>query len=174
MTQERAKRRLTAILSADVKGYSRLMGKDEYATVDTMKKYREVIAFIVQQYNGRVVDSPGDNILAEFGSVVDAVEASDRCVVLIQTATCEGYELPSVGLIIFASMDYSYRNGVQLKGRFLRSNKPKKNVYIHLIAGEADKAIYDAFQRGEDFDVLKFNREKKYGKKKTIGGQDIQ
>ena len=49
MTHERAKRRLTAILSADVKGYSRLMGEDEYATVDTLKKYREVITSIVQQ-----------------------------------------------------------------------------------------------------------------------------
>ena len=82
MTQERAKRKLIAILSADVKGYSSLMGEDEYATVDTLKKYREVIASIVQQFNGRVVDYPGDNILAEFGSVVDSVE----CAVKIQEA----------------------------------------------------------------------------------------
>jgi TolB-like protein/class 3 adenylate cyclase/tetratricopeptide (TPR) repeat protein len=82
VTQERAKRKLIAILSADVKGYSRLMEQDEYATVNTLKKYRKVVASLAQKYNGRVVDSPGDNILAEFESVVDSVE----CAVKIQEA----------------------------------------------------------------------------------------
>ena len=76
MAGERARRKLSAILSADVKGYSRLMGEDELATVETLKQYREVITSLIQQYRGRVVDSPGDNILAEFGSVVDAVESA--------------------------------------------------------------------------------------------------
>ncbi len=69
-------RRLAAILSADVKGYSRLMGDDELATVRTLSEYRGVIAGVVGARNGRVVDMPGDNILAEFGSAVDAVEAA--------------------------------------------------------------------------------------------------
>jgi len=56
------------------------MGEDELSTVETLKKYREIIYSLVRQYSGRVVDSPGDNILAEFGSVVDAVE----CAVKIQ------------------------------------------------------------------------------------------
>ena len=80
MTEERAKRKLTAILSADVKGYSRLMVEDELSTVETLKSCREIISTLVQQFSGRVVDSPGDNILAEFSSVVDAVE----CAVKIQ------------------------------------------------------------------------------------------
>jgi adenylate cyclase len=80
VVEERAKRKLTAILSADVKGYSRLMGEDELFTVETLKSYREIISTLVQQFSGRVVDSPGDNILAEFSSVVDAVE----CAVKIQ------------------------------------------------------------------------------------------
>jgi len=80
MNQERAKRKLTAILSADVKGYSRLMGEDELATIETLKKYKELISSLTDQFRGRVVDSPGDNLLAEFGSVVDAVE----CAVKIQ------------------------------------------------------------------------------------------
>jgi adenylate cyclase len=78
VVEERAKRKLIAILSADVKGYSRLMGEDELSTVGTLKRYREIISSLVQQYNGRVVDSPGDNLLAEFGSVVDAVECAVR------------------------------------------------------------------------------------------------
>jgi len=80
MTEEDFKRKLAAILSADVKGYSRLMGEDEVATVRTLTAYREVMATLIQQYRGRVVDSPGDNLLAEFPSVVDAV----RCAVEIQ------------------------------------------------------------------------------------------
>ncbi len=74
--EERAKRKLTAILSADVKGYSRLMGEDELATVRTLEAYREMIAEVIRNYNGRVVDSPGDNLLAEFSSVVDAAESA--------------------------------------------------------------------------------------------------
>jgi adenylate cyclase len=70
------KRKLIAILSADVKGYSRLMGEDEEATVRTITVYREVIGSIVQKHRGRVVDSPGDNILVEFASVVDAVRGA--------------------------------------------------------------------------------------------------
>ena len=68
------KRKLSAILSADVAGYSRLMGQDEAATVSTIETYREVMSMLIKQHRGRVVDSPGDNVLAEFGSVVDAVQ----------------------------------------------------------------------------------------------------
>jgi TolB-like protein/class 3 adenylate cyclase len=78
--EERAKRKLSAILSADVKGYSRLMEDDEEATVQTITAYRELMVSQIQNQNGRVVDAKGDNLLAEFGSVVDAV----RCAVEIQ------------------------------------------------------------------------------------------
>jgi adenylate cyclase len=66
-------RKLTAILSADVKGYSRLMGEDEEATIRTLTAYRAVMTALIRQHRGRVVDSPGDNLLAEFASAVDAV-----------------------------------------------------------------------------------------------------
>src|SRR5262245_4133828 len=76
MTSASIERRLAAILSADVKGYSRLMGADEVATIRTLTAYRTVMAALIQQYRGRVVDSPGDNLLAEFVSVVDAVQCA--------------------------------------------------------------------------------------------------
>jgi TolB-like protein/class 3 adenylate cyclase len=76
MPQEGFKRKLTAILSADVIGYSRLMRDDEEATVRDLATRRILITEIIQQYHGRVVDSPGDNILAEFASVVDAVNGA--------------------------------------------------------------------------------------------------
>ena len=80
MTPEKFKRKLTAILSADVKGYSRLMGEDEEGTIRTLKAYMEVITGFIQQHRGRVVATGGDSVLAEFASVVDAV----RCAVGIQ------------------------------------------------------------------------------------------
>ena len=70
------RRKLTAILSADVKGYSRLMSEDEAGTIRTLTAYREVIANSVESHGGRVIDSPGDNLLAEFGSIVEAVESA--------------------------------------------------------------------------------------------------
>ncbi len=80
MTTQEVKRKLTAILSADVKGYSRLMGEDEKGTIRTLNAYKGLMANLIQEHHGRVVDAPGDNLLAEFGSVVDAVE----CAVEIQ------------------------------------------------------------------------------------------
>jgi adenylate cyclase len=74
MVTQEVKRKLTAILSADVKGYSRLMSEDEKGTVRTLNAYKEVMTNLIQQHHGRVVDAPGDNLMAEFASVVDAVE----------------------------------------------------------------------------------------------------
>jgi adenylate cyclase len=76
MTAQEVKRKLAAILSADVKGYSRLMGEDEEWTVRTLSAYREIMRSLIQQHRGRIVDAPGDNVLAEFASVVDAVQCS--------------------------------------------------------------------------------------------------
>ena len=84
-------RRLTAILSADVKGYSRLMGEDEEATIRTLTAYRTVMTSFIQQHRGRVVDFPGDNLLAEFTSAVDAVQSA---VEIQQTLRVKNTELP--------------------------------------------------------------------------------
>jgi TolB-like protein/class 3 adenylate cyclase len=80
MATDKVKRKLTAILSADVKGYSRLMGEDEEWTLRTLNAYKEVMGSLIQQYRGRVVGTGGDSVLAEFASVVDAVQ----CAVEIQ------------------------------------------------------------------------------------------
>jgi adenylate cyclase len=80
MNTEGFRRKLTAVFSADVVGYSRLMGEDEAATVKTLETYKGVMFSLIKQHRGAVVDSPGDNLLAEFGSVVDAVQ----CAVSIQ------------------------------------------------------------------------------------------
>jgi adenylate cyclase len=98
MADEDYKRKLTAILSADVAGYSRLMGDNEVATVSTLKSRRNLISEKVQAFNGRVVDSPGDNLLAEFRSIVDAVS----CAVAIQEGLqVENDELPENRKMMF-------------------------------------------------------------------------
>jgi len=80
MNTQEVKRKLTVILSADVKGYGRLMGEDEEWTVHTLNTYKGMMRGLVQQHRGRIVDALGDNVLAEFVSVVDAVQ----CAVEIQ------------------------------------------------------------------------------------------
>ncbi len=73
-------RKLAAILSADVVGYSRLMAEDEDSTVRTLADYREEVGLLVRQHRGRVVDTAGDHLLAEFSTATDAV----RCAVEVQ------------------------------------------------------------------------------------------
>ena len=75
-------RKLTAILRADVYAYSRLMGKDEEATLRTLSAYRKIADSLIERHRGRFVNSAGDSILAEFASVVEAV----NCAVSIQRA----------------------------------------------------------------------------------------
>jgi class 3 adenylate cyclase len=91
-------RRLAAILSADVQGYSRLMHEDETATIRTLTAYRGLMASLIRQYRGRVVDDPGDNLLAEFPSVVEAVQ----CAVTIQrTLAARNAALPPHRQMVF-------------------------------------------------------------------------
>jgi len=109
MTTQEVRRKLTAILSADVKGYSRLMGGDEVGTIHTLNNYKETISNLIQHHHGRVVDAPGDNVLAEFASVVDAVQ----CAVDIQK------ELKNRNVQLSENRRMEFRIGVNL-GMWLR------------------------------------------------------
>ena len=97
-------RKLTAILSADVEGYSRLMGEDEEGTVRTLSTYREAMSRLIEEHQGRVVDSPGDNLLAEFTGPVNAV----RCAVVIQG------ELRARNASLSEDRRMNYRIGINL------------------------------------------------------------
>lgn len=104
MTTKDFTRKLSAILSADVAGYSRLMGEDEAATVEAITAYREIMAGLITQHRGRVIDSPGDNILAEFTSVVDAVQ----CAVAVQK------EFQSRNAVLPENRRMEFRIGINL------------------------------------------------------------
>src|SRR3979411_3499888 len=80
MTAYKVKRRLTTVLCADVHGYSRLMGADEAGTLGTLRRHRSAIAGLVERHDGRIVNTWGDAVIAEFASVVEAVQ----CAVEIQ------------------------------------------------------------------------------------------
>src|SRR6187549_2612574 len=86
MAPERAERRLSAILAADVASYSRLMGADEEGTLARLKAHRsELIDPKIAEYRGRIVKTTGDGMLVEFASVVDA----GRCALDIQRGMIE-------------------------------------------------------------------------------------
>jgi len=104
MAKEGYLRKITAIFSADVVGFSRLMEDDESATVSTLDAYRKTMFAAVEDHRGRVIDSPGDNILAEFASVVDAVQCA---VEIQQVLASKNAELP-------ANRKMTFRIGINL------------------------------------------------------------
>jgi adenylate cyclase len=124
MTKKVFNRKLAAILSADVVGYSRLMGENEINTIQTLTAYKEAMTAIINQNQGRVVDAPGDNLLAEFTSVVNAVQ----CSVEIQCELAKrNEELPEEREMVFrigvnlgdvvAENDRIYGDGVNIAAR---------------------------------------------------------
>src|SRR6266852_1955731 len=117
-------RKLTAILCADVFGYSRLMGENEEATLRTLSAHRKLIDSLIEQHHGRFVNSAGDSVLAEFASVVNAVQ----CAVEIQTTlNAENANLPAdrrmefrIGVNLGAVMvdgEQIYGDGVNVAAR---------------------------------------------------------
>jgi len=92
MAENQTQRKLTAILSADVKGYSKLMGEDDESTVNTITAYRKILTELINKHQGRVVDTPGDNILAEFGSALNAFNSAAEIQSTLQT---ENGKLPA-------------------------------------------------------------------------------
>lgn len=104
MNQDRTKRKLTAIFSADVVGYGRLMEADEAWTIKSLEENKGLISKLIGEYYGRVIDAPGDNVLAEFSSVTNAVE----CAVKIQQ------ELKKKNANIVENRRMEFRIGINL------------------------------------------------------------
>ena len=113
MTSEAITRKLVAIVSADVVGYSRLMTTDEVETVRTLTAYRGVMTDIVEKHRGRVVDSPGDNALLDFPSATDAVE----CAIEIQAAIADR------NAAVDPAQKMEYRIGIHLGEVMVEGNR---------------------------------------------------
>jgi adenylate cyclase len=97
-------RKITTVMSASVFGYSKLIGDDEAATVKTLEDYKSVMSALIDQHRGRVIDSPGDNMLSEFAIVMDAV----KCAVAIQK------ELNSRNTALLENRKMQFRIGINL------------------------------------------------------------
>ena len=124
MEKAQVRRKLAAILSADVKGYSLLMAENEEETVATLTAYREVMADLIGQSRGRVVDTPGDNLLAEFASVVDAVQCSVEIQRTLKAKNAERPENRRMAFRIGINLgdvieegDHIYGDGVNIAAR---------------------------------------------------------
>jgi adenylate cyclase len=151
MAEEGFRRKLSAILSADVEGYSRLMGEDEKATVETLKQYREIMTMHINQFRGRVVDSPGDNMLAEFGSVVDGLECAIKIQKELQTRNAD---LPEnrkmrfrIGINVGEVIEDEgriYGNGINIAAR-IESLAESGGICI-------SKSVYDQVKSGINID----------------------
>jgi adenylate cyclase len=142
--QDKTIRKLRAILSADVKGYSLLMADDEAFTIKTLKAYRNIMSDLIKQHNGRVVDSPGDNVLAEFASVVDAVTCATEIQKVLKVTN---EDLPgdkklefrigvNIGDVV-QDEDRIYGNGVNVAARIEGLADPggvciSRNAYDHI------------------------------------------
>src|SRR6476619_1744198 len=105
------KRRLAAIFAADVEGYSRLMGADEVATLDALTARREILDGLIVTHGGRIANTAGDSVLAEFGSAVDAV----RCAMEAQGA------LATANLALPESRQINFRIGVHVGDVMVRA-----------------------------------------------------
>ena len=136
------KRRLAAIMMADVVGYSRLMGDDEAATVRTLKAYRELFAAQVAGHDGRVVNTPGDSILAEFGSVVDAVAAAVEWTSETKHAMNQFYDVEIV----------------RLHSLTPRRGEPQQDTVTAGPRKGADRASLDAFRPQRDTLHINFSQ----------------
>ncbi len=113
MTSEGITRRLIAILSADVKDYTRLISQDNVGTIRTLSAYKEAMEVLIQRYRGQVVDATGDSLLSRFDSILDAV----NCAAEIQRDLSErNAELPDHRRMEFR-MGISLGDVVEEEGR---------------------------------------------------------
>jgi len=101
MATENYRRKISAILSAVVVGYSRLMGDNEAATVRTLKAYQETIAIIIKKHRSRIIDSPGDNLLSEFASIVDSIQCAVKIQQVIKAMSVCTKAIPSQHTRVF-------------------------------------------------------------------------
>ncbi len=166
MTDERINRRLAAILAADVVGYSRLMGADEAGTLAALKRHRDTVFDpAVVAHNGRIVKLIGDGTIAEFGSVVDAV----NCALAVQrasvTAPDQRASQPRIVLRIGINLgdviiegDDIYGDGVNIAARLEPLAEPGGICVSSIVNESVGNRIDVRFQESGDVSVKNIDR----------------
>lgn len=151
---EKMKRRLTTVLCADVYGYSRLMERDEAGTLATLRRYRAAMASLVERHDGRIVNTWGDAVIAEFGSVVEAVQCA---VETQQELSSQDPDLPdaqrmrfrigiNLGDVMVDGSDI-YGEGVNIAARLQELAEPGGI----LISGPVYEQVHNKLSVGFDF-----------------------
>lgn len=125
--------------------------QQEFGKIIIFAKYTEQITQIAKYFTGKcdifsITGSTNDR-----GKVIEMAEKSDKCVIIIQSTISAGYELPSFRCSVYASLSYSYVDLNQSQGRSLRINNLQKNLYVYLLSGEIDKAIYKVLETKNSF-----------------------
>ena len=143
-TDQKITRKLRAILSADVKGYSRMMGEDEVGTYQTLSANLKSIHSIISTHNGRVFSSPGDAVMAQFSSVVDAVNCAVEMQEKIEAVNADVPEDNKMQFRIGVNLgdvihdgEQVYGDGVNIAARIETLAEPggvsiSRTVYNHL------------------------------------------
>jgi len=166
MAEERVKRKLAAILAADVVGYSRLMGADEAGTLSALKRHREAVFDpAVAAHSGRIVKLIGDGVIAEFGSVVDAV----NCALSVQRSGAkrpdQSTSQPTIvlriginlGDVIIEGGDI-YGDGVNIAARLEPLAEPGGICVSSIVNESVGNRIDVRFQDGGEISVKNIDR----------------
>lgn len=130
---------------------------EEYPKVLIFAKYTEQIHLIekyIQKLKIPVYTLTGAT--KDRGDMLHKAENTPRCVVIAQTAISAGWELPSFRCTIYASQDYSFVNKEQSEWRTLRANNLDKNLYVYLLSGKVDNAVYNTLLNKQDFHEAQF------------------
>lgn len=130
----------------------------EHKKLIVVCRYNHEAKILGDKINGKTVFTINGSV-KDRHSVVKLAEESDDCVVLVQAQCSEGYELPSFPVMVFYSYDFSLKNYIQMRGRILRANKLKKNVYLSLVVKNTiDEDVYKCIQAKKDFDIAIYDK----------------
>jgi len=122
-------------------------------------RYNYEIESIYKKLKGKYTVSRITGNTNDRSGVVKKCDAAKQGIILVNAACSEGYELPSFPVMVFYSYDFSLKNYIQMKGRILRANKLKKNVYLSLVVkGTIDEDVYKCIQAKRDFDMAIYDK----------------
>lgn len=127
--------------------------REEFGKVLVFAKYTEQIEQIEKHFTSICPVITITGATKDRGEAMILAERLSDCVVIVQSTISAGYELPSFRCTIYASQSYSYVDLNQSQGRTLRINNLSKNLYVYLLSGEIDKAVYKALETKEDFNL---------------------
>lgn len=124
---------------------------EEFGKVVVFAKYTQQISQIADYFRDKteVFTLQGQTINRK--EVITKADTNPKCILIVQSSISAGYELPTFRCIVYASLGYSYVDYAQSLGRTLRINNIQKNLYVYLLSGEIDKAVYNALQNKNDF-----------------------